>query len=110
MTGVSEIFPTAEHRECMWHLVQNFKKRYWGKVYDEHLWVAAYSWNTYMFDKHIHAMAAENPAAILYLQENLLCDPSNAMSKKRKNKSSSTTGAKKQKRTSAAEASDPSVR
>ena len=70
MTGVSEVFPTAEHRECMWHLVQNFKKRYWGKVYDEHLWAAAYSWNTYMFDKHIHAMAAENPAAILYLQEN----------------------------------------
>ncbi|XP_039792118.1 uncharacterized protein LOC120657984 [Panicum virgatum] len=32
------------------------------------------------------------------------------LSKKRKNKSSSTTGAKKQKRTSAAEASDPSVR
>ena len=26
MTGVSEVFPTAEHRECMWHLVQNFKK------------------------------------------------------------------------------------
>ena len=50
--------------------MQNFKKRYWGKVYDEHLCAAAYSWNTYMFDKHIHAMAAENPAAILYLQEN----------------------------------------
>jgi len=32
------------------------------------------------------------------------------LSKKRKNKSSSTTGVKKQKRTSAAEASDPSVR
>ena len=21
MTGVSEVFPNAEHRECMWHLV-----------------------------------------------------------------------------------------
>ncbi|WVZ51360.1 hypothetical protein U9M48_002512, partial [Paspalum notatum var. saurae] len=26
MGAVSEVFPTAEHRECMWHLVQNFKK------------------------------------------------------------------------------------
>jgi hypothetical protein len=26
MHGVSEVFPHAEHRECMWHLVQNFKK------------------------------------------------------------------------------------
>jgi transposase-like protein len=24
MTGVSEVFPNVEHRECMWHLVQNF--------------------------------------------------------------------------------------
>ena len=26
MHGVSEVFPEAEHRERMWHLVQNFKK------------------------------------------------------------------------------------
>jgi hypothetical protein len=69
MTGVSEVFPYAEHRECMWHLVQNFKKRYSGKVFDDHLWASAYSWNSYMFDKHIQAMAEANPAAILYLQE-----------------------------------------
>ena len=31
MHGVSEVFPHAEHRECMWHLVQNFKKRFSGK-------------------------------------------------------------------------------
>ena len=30
MAGVSEVFPNAEHRECMWHLVQNFKKRFHG--------------------------------------------------------------------------------
>ena len=71
MTGVSEVFPNAKHRECMWHLVQNFKKRYSGKVFDEHLWASAYSWNSYMFEKHIQAMAAANPAAILYLQQNI---------------------------------------
>jgi hypothetical protein len=37
VVGVSEVFPYAEHRECMWHLVQNFK-RYSGKVLDDHLW------------------------------------------------------------------------
>jgi hypothetical protein len=53
----------------MWHLVQNFKKRFSGKVFDEHLWAAAYSWNSYMFKKHINAMAEANPAAMTYLQQ-----------------------------------------
>jgi hypothetical protein len=26
MAGVKEVFPTAEHRECMLHLMMNFKK------------------------------------------------------------------------------------
>jgi hypothetical protein len=38
MTGVSKVFPNAEHRECIWHLVQNFKKKFCGKVFDQHLW------------------------------------------------------------------------
>jgi hypothetical protein len=37
MAGVKKMFPTVEHRECMWHLVQNFKKRFRGKVFDDHL-------------------------------------------------------------------------
>jgi hypothetical protein len=53
----------------MWHLVQNFKKRFSGKVFDEYLWAAAYSWNSYMFEKHIKAMAEANPAAMTYLQQ-----------------------------------------
>ena len=52
MNGVSEVFLQAEHRECMYHLVQNFKKRYSGKTFDDHLWQFAYSWNPYMFEKH----------------------------------------------------------
>jgi len=27
MAGVKEVFPSAEHRECMLHLVTNFKKK-----------------------------------------------------------------------------------
>ncbi|WVZ79951.1 hypothetical protein U9M48_027473 [Paspalum notatum var. saurae] len=67
--AVSEVFPIAKHRECMWHLVQNFKKRYTGKVFDDHLWAAAYSWNTYMFEKHYKAIAEAKPEAVGYLQE-----------------------------------------
>jgi hypothetical protein len=28
MTGAKEVFPVAEYRECMLHLVINFTKRY----------------------------------------------------------------------------------
>jgi hypothetical protein len=48
MTGVKEVFPNAEHRECMVHLVSNFKKRYSGKIFEDHLWPTSYSWS------HIH--------------------------------------------------------
>jgi len=70
MAGVSEVFPNPEHREYMYHLVHNFKKRYTGKVFDENLWAAAYSWNTYLFRKHWDRMAAAKPEAMVYLQQN----------------------------------------
>ena len=49
---MKEVFLDAEHRECMLHLVMNFKKRYSGKIFDDHLWPAAYSWSPYYFEKH----------------------------------------------------------
>jgi transposase-like protein len=49
MAGVKDVFPTAEHRECMLHLVKNFKKQYTGKIFEDHLWPAAYSWSPYFF-------------------------------------------------------------
>jgi hypothetical protein len=69
MHGVSTVFPYAEHRECMWHLVQNFKKRYSGKVFEDHLWASSYSWSPYMFEKHYQAMAEAKPEAMKYLQQ-----------------------------------------
>lgn len=70
MNGVTEVFPEAEHRECMYHLVQNFKKRFSGKVFDDHLWAASYSWSPYLFNKHYTAMAQAKPEAMVYLHEN----------------------------------------
>jgi transposase-like protein len=69
MAGVGEVFPEVEHRECMSHLVTNFKKRYHGKVFDDHLWVAAYTWNPYLFGKHWLAMENVKPAATNWLRK-----------------------------------------
>jgi hypothetical protein len=52
MAEVKEVFPTTKHRECMFHLVQNFKKRGSGKVFYDHLWSAVYSWHPDFFDRH----------------------------------------------------------
>jgi hypothetical protein len=68
MVGVTQVFPRAEHRECMFHLVTNFKKRFHGKVFDDHLWAAAYSWNLYLFEKNWVAIERENPAATNYIR------------------------------------------
>ncbi|WVZ76724.1 hypothetical protein U9M48_024676, partial [Paspalum notatum var. saurae] len=69
MSGIGEVFPEAEKRECMFHLVNNFKKQHRGKVFDDHLWAAAYSCNPYLFEKHWHAMEKEKPAATNYLRQ-----------------------------------------
>jgi hypothetical protein len=37
MEGVKEVFPNVEHRECMFHLVKKFKKRWSGQVFVGHL-------------------------------------------------------------------------
>jgi hypothetical protein len=70
MAGVKEVFPNAEHRECMLHLVMNFKKRFSGKVFDDHLWAAAYTWSPYLFEKHWTAMDEAMPAAMAYIRQN----------------------------------------
>jgi hypothetical protein len=69
MHGVSTVFLYAEHRECMWKLVQNFKKRYSGKIFEDHLWASSYSWSPYMFEKHYQAMAEAKPKAMKYVQQ-----------------------------------------
>jgi hypothetical protein len=44
----------------MYHLVQNFKKKYSGQIFYDHLWASAYSGNPYMFEKHYQMMAEKN--------------------------------------------------
>jgi transposase-like protein len=67
MAVVAEVFPQAEHRECMFHLVTNLKKKCHGKVFDNHLWASGYSWNPYLFEKHWVEMEKAKPTATDYL-------------------------------------------
>jgi hypothetical protein len=53
----------------MWHLVNNFKKRYHGKVFVDHLWVAAYSWHPHFFEKHWVEMESAKVVATEYIKE-----------------------------------------
>jgi hypothetical protein len=57
---VTDVFETIEHRECMRHLVTNFKKRFHGKVYDENLWPTTYAWQPKKYDQHMENITATN--------------------------------------------------
>jgi hypothetical protein len=70
MARVKEAFPIVEHRECMFHLVNNFKKRWHGKIFDDNLWPAAYAWNSYAFNKHWLAMAAAKSDGMAWVRKN----------------------------------------
>ena len=70
MAGVKDVFPTAKHRECMLHLVKNFKKRYTGQIFEENLWPAAYSWSPYFFEKHWKLMEEAVPESMDYIRQN----------------------------------------
>lgn len=68
-TAVERVYGYAEHRECMRHLVVNFKKKFHGKVFNDHLWPAAYSWTPRGFDYHMAAIEEKKAAAIAYLNK-----------------------------------------
>lgn len=70
LSAVKTVFRNAEHRECMRHLVTNFKKKFRGKVFDENLWPAAYAWQPEQFDEHMSKMIEANPDVHTYLTEN----------------------------------------
>ena len=52
-TAVEIVFPRVEHRECMRHLAQNFKKKFRGEVYDENLWPASYTCSLRKHERHL---------------------------------------------------------
>jgi MULE transposase domain len=40
-SAISSVFPDAKHKECMRHLMENFKKRFHGEIFSTEIWSAA---------------------------------------------------------------------
>lgn len=68
--AVSDVYPTAEHRECMRHLWKNFKKQYHGPLFGENMWPAAKCYTSQQYNYHMNKIAEKSPEAIAYLKTN----------------------------------------
>ena len=66
-SAVEIVFPGVEHRECMRHLAQNFKKKFKGRVYDENIWPASYTCSERKHEYHLRVLYAHNPQVKEYL-------------------------------------------
>jgi len=64
----SAVFPNAEYRECMRHLYQNFMKHYTSDVFTDHLYPAARSYATELFQWHMKKIFEFAPDTIEYLE------------------------------------------
>ena len=65
--AVKNVFPNVEQRECFYHMVRNFKKRFrgFGQIYP-----AARAYREDIFCDNIAKMVSESPAAVQWLHAN----------------------------------------
>jgi len=65
--AVKNVFPNAEQRECFYHMVRNFKKRFrgFGQIYP-----AARAYREDIFYDNIAKMVSGSPAPVQWLQAN----------------------------------------
>ena len=68
-TAVEAVFPGVEHRECMRHLVQNFTKKFKGKVFTDNLWPASYTCSSRKHLFHLDVLYKQKPGVKEYLDE-----------------------------------------
>jgi zinc finger SWIM domain-containing protein 3 len=69
-TAIASEFPDSEHRECMRHLMENFKKRYHGDVFTNHMWPAAKAYTIEKCHYHLSEINKVSPEAITFLENN----------------------------------------
>jgi hypothetical protein len=67
---VDNVYPGVEHRECMRHLWKNFKKAYYGPLFNYNMWPAAKSYTIEKFNWHMARIQEKCPEAIAFLDEN----------------------------------------
>ncbi|KAK1266737.1 hypothetical protein QJS04_geneDACA014618 [Acorus gramineus] len=62
------MFPSAEHKTCVRHLYQNFKKKYPGELFERLIWNCANSYNTPSFQWHLREIKSASSNAATYLE------------------------------------------
>ena len=68
--ALDDVYSVVEHRECMRHLWKNFKKFYYGELFNYNMWPAAKSYTIEKFNWHMARIQEKCPDAIAYLDEN----------------------------------------
>uniref|UniRef100_A0A0A9FIC4 MULE transposase domain-containing protein n=1 Tax=Arundo donax TaxID=35708 RepID=A0A0A9FIC4_ARUDO len=68
--AVDNVYPGVEHRECMSHLWKNMKKKHYGPLFAQNMWLAAKSYTVDKFNYHMGKIEEKCPDAINYLDEN----------------------------------------
>nr|KAJ0204105.1 hypothetical protein LSAT_V11C500286440 [Lactuca sativa] len=68
--AITQVYPNAEHRECIRHLYNNFKKHFRGEYFMTKLWGAARTYSVSKHDRLLNEIASKSEDAILYLNEN----------------------------------------
>jgi hypothetical protein len=66
--AINAVYPNCEHRECMMHLMLNFKKKFKGDILDN-MWPAAWTYEVEKHESFIAAIEAASPEAIAYLRQ-----------------------------------------
>ena len=69
--AVDDVYPGVEHRECVRHLWKNFKKFYYGELFNYNMWPAAKSYTIEKFNWHMARIQEKCHDAIAYLDENI---------------------------------------
>nr|XP_045086124.1 uncharacterized protein LOC123494393 [Aegilops tauschii subsp. strangulata] len=68
INAVRSVFPEAEHRFCVRHLYQNFRKLYPGETLKELVWACAKSCNEPLFERNMEKMKVACPAGYEWLK------------------------------------------
>ncbi|PWA84050.1 transposase, MuDR, MULE transposase domain protein [Artemisia annua] len=67
--AITQVYPEAEHRECVRHLYSNFKNNH-GDFYIQKLWGAAKTYYVNVHDRLLNEIVGRSEEAITYLHVN----------------------------------------
>ncbi|XP_023739034.1 uncharacterized protein LOC111887046 [Lactuca sativa] len=69
LKAVKEVLPIAEHKECAWHIVANFRKRFSGVHYQTMFWKASKASTKPLFNASMKEIQVLNPVVYDYIME-----------------------------------------